>query len=115
MRRLCRTGNRHSGASAIPIGISLTLIANPLKTVRQPWFLDFIVTGIRGGIPLFLALPGPVGFKGAKASLNTPDMIRAASVSRSDVKQLLEKALKVLAGYDFKPHAMRYQGNDVSR
>jgi hypothetical protein len=97
------------------IGISLTLIANPLKTVRQPWFVDFVVTGIRGGVPLFLALPGPTGYKGAKVSLNTPDMARAASASRGEVKQLLEKALKVLAGYSFKPHTMQYRGNDVSR
>jgi len=42
-------------------------------------------------------------------------MARAASGSRGDVKQLLEKALKVLAGYSFKPHAMQYHGNDASR
>ena len=95
------------------VGISLTLIANPLKTIRQPWFLDFIITGIQGGVPLFLALPGPKGFKGAKTALNTPEMTRAASASRGDVRQLVEKALKVLNAYDYKPHAMRHRGNDV--
>ena len=95
------------------VGISLTLTGNPLKTVRQPWFIEFIATGIRGGVALVLALPGPVGFKGAKVSLNTPEMSRAASVSRADVKALLEKALMVLKGYDFKPYVMRHSGNDV--
>ena len=97
------------------VGISLTLTGNPLKIIRQPWFIEFIATGIRGGVALFLALPGPVGHKGAKVSLNTPDMSRAASSSRAEVKALLEKALKVLSGYDFKPHGMRHHGHDVSR
>jgi hypothetical protein len=95
------------------IGVSLTLIGNPLKTVRQPWFVDFVATGLQGGVPLFLALPGPAGHKGAKVSLSTPEMARAASGSRSTVKELLEKALKVLTRYDFKPHIMHYSGNDV--
>jgi hypothetical protein len=95
------------------VGVSLTLTGNPLKTVRQPWFIDFVATGIRGGVPLFLALPGPIGHKGAKVSLNTPEMARAAAGAHADVKALLEKALKVLTGYDFKPYVMRYSGNDV--
>lgn len=97
------------------VGVSLTLIANPLKTVRQPWFHDFVITGIQGGAALFLALPGPPGFKGAKVSLNTPDMRAAASRSRAAVKEQLEKALRVLTGYDFKPYHMRHSGHDVSR
>ena len=95
------------------VGISLTLIGNPLKTVRQPWFIEFIATGIRGGVALFLALPGPLGYKGAKVTLNTPEMSRAASGSRADVKALLEKALKVLTDYDFKPYQMQHSGHDV--
>ena len=97
------------------VGISLTLTGNPLKTIRQSWFIEFVATGIRGGVALFLALPGPAGYKGAKVSLNTPEMSRAATGSRADVKALLEKALKVLKEYDFKPHVMRYSGQDVSR
>ena len=97
------------------VGVSVTLIGNPLKTIRQSWFADFVATGLQGGVPLFLAFPGPPGHKGAKVSLNTPDMVRAASGPRSNVKALLEKALKVLTRYDFKPHVMRHGGNDVSR
>ncbi|HXS06022.1 MAG TPA: hypothetical protein VN723_04465 [Rhizomicrobium sp.] len=95
------------------VGISLTLTGNPLKTIRRPWFIDFIATGIRGGVPLFLALPGPSGYKGAKVSLNTLEMARAASGARADVKALLEKALAVLNRYDFKLYVMQHQGNDV--
>ena len=97
------------------VGVSLTLIDNPLKTIRQSWFIDFIATGIQGGVPLFLALPGPVGYKGAKVLLNTPEMTRAVSGPRAGVKTLLEKALKVLSRYTFKPHAMQYSGHDVSQ
>ena len=95
------------------VGVCLTLTGNPLKTIRQSWFIDFVVTGIRGGVPLFLALPGPLGYKGAKVCLNTPDMVRAAPGSRAEVKALLEKALKVLNGYGFKPYVMQNSGNDV--
>ena len=95
------------------VGISLTLTGNPLKIIRQSWFTDFIATGIRGGVPLFLALPGPIGYKGAKVSLNTPEMSRAASGPRAQIKELLEKALKVLTGYAFKPHVMQHSGHDA--
>lgn len=97
------------------VGVSLTLTGNPLKTIRQPWFIEFIVTGIRGGVPLFLALPGPVGYKGAKVSLNTPEMSRAATSARTAVKELLEKALKVLNSYEFKPYVMQHGGHDLGR
>jgi hypothetical protein len=66
-------------------------------------------------VPLFLALPGPVGYKGAKVSLNTPEMVRAASGPRSGIKTHLESALKVLNSYAFRPHIMHHGGNDVGR
>src|SRR5262249_20266528 len=37
------------------VGISLTLTGNPLKTIRQAWFIEFIATCIRGGGALCLA------------------------------------------------------------
>ena len=96
------------------VGICLTLTGNPLKIIRQSWFIDFVATGLQGSVPLFLALPGPVGYKGAKVSLNTPEMARAANGSRATIKDLLEKALKVLASYEFKPHMMQHRGHDMS-
>ncbi len=95
------------------IGISLMLIANPLKTIRQPWFVDFVAIGLSGSIPLFLSLPGPPGHKGAKVLLNTPELIRAATGPRGAVKTLLEKALKVLTGYEFSPYVMQHHGHDA--
>jgi hypothetical protein len=32
-------------------GLSLVLVGNPLKTVRQPWFIDFVAIGVREGVP----------------------------------------------------------------
>jgi hypothetical protein len=49
-------------------GIGLMLVANPLKTVRQAWFHDFVLTGLAGGIPLFLSLPGPARPSRGKAA-----------------------------------------------
>jgi hypothetical protein len=44
-------------ASGFAAGIGLMLVGNPLKTLRQKFFLDFVTTGIVSDIPLFLSLP----------------------------------------------------------
>ena len=93
-------------------GIGLMLAANPLKTVRQRWFQDFVVTGVTRSIPLFLSLPGPRGYQAATVSLNTEQMLEA--IARGAVKDGLEAALKILRGWDFQPATITYTGNDVS-
>src|SRR5665213_2167876 len=57
------------------IGIGLMLVDNPLRTVRQRWFQDFVATGVMNSIPLFLSLPGPPGCQAATGSLNTGEMV----------------------------------------
>jgi hypothetical protein len=76
-------------------GIGLMLVGNPLKTVRQKWFQDFVVTGVTSSVPL-----------------NTEQMLDA--IGRGAVKDGLEAALKILRGWDFQPAAITYTGNDVS-
>ena len=93
-------------------GIGLMLVANPLKTVRQKWFQDFVVTGVMNSVPLFLSLPGPRGHQAATVSLNTEQMLDA--IKRGVVKDALEAAVKVLRGWDFQPAIITYSGNDVS-
>jgi len=95
--------------------ISLVLVGNPLKIVRQPWFLDFVATGIRGNLPLMLGIPGPPGHQGASLMLNTREMLQAANTSRAAVKAELEAELKLLRNYDFAPRLIRHTGNDVGR
>lgn len=92
--------------------VSLVLVGNPLKTVRQPWFIDFIVTGVRGRVPLHLGIPGPRGFQGASLPLTTQQMFAAAGASRAHVKELLEKELKRLQAHTFEPRAFANSGND---
>ncbi|MGH6827811.1 MAG: YkgJ family cysteine cluster protein [Rhizomicrobium sp.] len=94
-------------------GLSLVLIGNPLKTLRQPWFVDFVTIGVKGGVPLSLGILGPRGHQGASLLLNTQDMLAAASQSRAQVKALLEKELKRLAAYDFPLRVICHQGNNV--
>ena len=94
-------------------GLSLVLVGNPLKTVRQPWFIDFVITGVRGNLPLLLGIFGPKGHQGASLLLNTRQMHVAAGVSRAQVKELLEKELKRLSVYDFPPRVIRNTGNNV--
>lgn len=95
--------------------INLVLIGNPLKTVRQPWFIDFVATGVSGGVPLYLGLPGPPGHKGGFLPLATRQMAQAAQASRSRVKELLEKELKRLTAHTFEPRVLAHRGNDVGR
>lgn len=85
-------------------GISLLLVGNPLKIVRQSWFQDFIMTGIAGGVPLFLALPGPEGHQGAKLLLNDSLEEPVKGHARAAVKAALESALGRLAAHRFRPH-----------
>jgi hypothetical protein len=92
--------------------ISLILIGNPLKTVRQDWFIAFVRTGVGGRVPLHLGIPGPTGFKGASLPLNTRQMFEAANTSRAQVKDLLEKELKRLKAHAFEPRVFQYRGND---
>ncbi len=92
--------------------ITLVLIGNPLKTVRQPWFQDFVITGVRGHVPLQLGITGPPGHQGAALPLNTSEMFEAAGVSRAKVKELLEKELKRLSAHDFPRRVIANTGHD---
>lgn len=92
--------------------ISLTLITNPLKTIRQDWFVEFVATGIAGGVSIHLGIPGPTGFKGASLPLLTRQMFEAAKQSRTRVKALLEAELKRLRAYQFEPRIFQHRGHD---
>ena len=94
-------------------GLSLVLVGNPLKTVRQPWFIDFVAAGVRGNILLSLGIPGPRGHQGASLLLNTHDMLAAANQTRAAVKEILEEELKLLSSHDFPLRHIHHTGNDV--
>jgi hypothetical protein len=94
-------------------GLSLVLVGNPLKTLRQPWFIDFVAAGVRGNIPLSLGIPGPRGHQGASLLLNTHDMLAAANHTRAAVKEILEQELKLLSSHDFPPRHIHHTGNNV--
>jgi len=93
-------------------GISLMLMDNPGKILRQRWFQDFVVTGVMNSVPLFLSLPGPRGYQAATVFLNNQDMLDA--IKRGTVKDALEAALKILRGWTFAPAVITNTGNDVS-
>jgi hypothetical protein len=93
--------------------LSLVLIGNPLRTVRQSWFIDFVMTGVRGHVPLTLGICGPPGFQGASLPLNTREMFEAAGASRARVKQELELELKRLNAHTFEPRVFVHTGYDV--
>jgi hypothetical protein len=95
------------------IRLDLVLVANPLKTVRQPWFADFVSYCVRNGVYLSLGIPGPRGHQGASLLITTRQMWDAAGLSRARVKSLLEAELKRLQGYDFPLRAIRNSGNNV--
>ena len=91
--------------------LSLVLIGNPLKTVRQDWFQDFIATGIKGGVTLDLGVLGPPGHQGASLPLNTRQML-AACGKRAALKAELEHELKRLRAYRCEPRHFRHNGPD---
>lgn len=95
-------------------GMSLMLIGDALKTVRQDWFVDYVQAGLRAGMPLVLALPGPHGTRSAKQALNTAEMQRAAGGTAEQVRQQLRLTVKLLAGSQFETLAILNTGNDVS-
>ena len=97
------------------MGIILVLVGNPLKTLRQPWFLDFVTKGVTNNkAALYLGLPGPKGRQSASLPLNTRDVIEATKRSRAEVRIALEKVLKRLSSHDFVPHVMEHSGYDMS-
>ncbi|MBV9548277.1 MAG: hypothetical protein JO256_01230 [Alphaproteobacteria bacterium] len=94
--------------------LNLMLVDNPLKTVRQPWFVDFVAGAVARGVPLYLGLPGPKGMQAAMLPLNGAEMDAAARASRGAVKEILERTLKRLTAHRFVPYAMAHEGADVS-
>jgi hypothetical protein len=94
--------------------IVLTLVGNPLKTIRQHSFIDFVITSVKRNLVLFLSLPGPAGKQGGTLPLRTPEIEQAARQSRSHMRQELEKVLKRLSAHESVPYVMEHSGNDVS-
>jgi hypothetical protein len=92
--------------------LSLMLIADALKTVRQPWFVDFVIAQLRQGMLLVLAVPGPVGTRSAKLLLNDAEMDKAAAPEQ--VRQLLRRHVKTLLDSEFEPLPLLNSGNDTS-
>lgn len=92
-------------------GISLLLAGNPLRTIRQKYFQDFIIQGVMNGVPLFLSLPGPRGHQAAKVILNSEAM--RAAIASGHVKDALESALARLKRHPFPAHVMRHSGNNT--
>jgi hypothetical protein len=96
------------------VGVTLSLVGNPLKTVRQSWFVDFVAGAATQRIPLFLQLPGPAGMQAGMLLLNGPELDAAGNRSRAAVKDLLERTLKRLSAHDFVPYEMAHDGADAS-
>ena len=97
-----------------PLGISIILVGNALKTLRRPDFIDFVATNVRNNVAIYLGVPGPKGKQAARLPLNTNEIMAAATRSRAELKTALEKILKRLQGHAFIPYDMENSGQDVS-
>jgi len=97
-----------------PDAVVLILVADPLKTVRQRRFLDFVGEAIAQKTKLFLSLPGSPGEAKAALALDTPEMRSAAAHSRTQVRLALEDVLRRLRKHAFQPYRIENRGNDVS-
>ena len=95
-------------------GIGLMLVANPLKTIRQGWFIDFVATGLRMAVPLFLSLPGPAS-GGQTVSQRRCARHRRGERRPQDRQGVdWKKSLKRLSSHPFRPTNMRNRGNDTA-
>jgi hypothetical protein len=92
--------------------IVLILVANPLKTVREQRFLDFIRKGIDQKLAMFICLPGSRGKAKAALPLNIPEM--QSTQSRGQIKLALESIVRRLSAHAFVPYVIGHSGNDVS-
>jgi hypothetical protein len=97
-----------------PEAVVLILVADPLKTVRQQRFLDFVGKAIAQKVILFLSLPGARGEAKAALPLNSPEMRSAAAHSRTQLRLALEDVLRRLQRHPFLPYPIENSGNDVS-
>jgi len=97
-----------------PLAVALHLVGNPLKTVRRPDFIDFVIKNVRSDVALYLMLPKGKGMLSARLPLNNPPIKEAAARSRADVKNVLELLLKRLVDFGTAPYAMENNGHDVS-
>jgi hypothetical protein len=93
-----------------PVALNLFLTGNPLKAVRRPDFLDFVLRNARG-TALYLMLPGGKAMKPARLHLN-PSL--AGARSRADVKAVLEQSLKTHRTLPSMPYVMENAGHDFS-
>lgn len=94
--------------------VVLILVGNPLKTVRQRRFLDFVRRNIDQNVSMYLSLPGSRGEAKAALALNIPELRSAVSSSHSHVRLELEKILRRLMAHRFVPYWIKHRGNDVS-
>jgi hypothetical protein len=97
-----------------PLAIALNLVGNPLKTVRRPDFIDFVVKSVRNSVVVYLVLPGRKGMLSARLQLNNPLIMEAAAKSRADVRIVLEMVLKRLVAHPTTSYVMENSGHDVS-
>jgi hypothetical protein len=93
-----------------PVALNLFLTGNPLKTVRRPDFLDFVIRNVRN-TALYLMLPGGKAMKPARLQLNSS---LAAARSRGDAKAVLEQSLKTHRTLPAQLYVMENSGQDVS-
>ncbi len=96
------------------VGIILLLVGNPLKTLRQQRFIDFVIDGVNRNIALSLGLPGPRGMQAARLPLNTKEVHDASCISRAETKAVLERILKRLAAHQFISYPIEHSGNDAT-
>jgi hypothetical protein len=96
------------------LALALILTGNPLKTIRRPDFIDFVIRNVRNNVALYLMLPGARGDKSARLQLNNAPIMEAAARSRGDVKTVLELLLKKLQAFPPTPNVMQHSGQDVS-
>ena len=100
-----------SGAS---IGMTLILVGNPLKTVRQHDFQDFVARNVRPTIVLLFRACRAKGHAVRAAAAKYSRHARCSGAIAQCGAERSEKVLKRLSAHAFKPHAMEHAGHDLA-
>ena len=96
------------------LAITLMLIADPARTVRESWFVKFVMANGLHNVPVFLALPGPPGHLPTRARINAKVLETAAWDSLGRVAELVQRALAFLREQPPRAHVFEHSGNDMS-
>jgi hypothetical protein len=86
---------------AVREGVEL-LVVGGADAIRKPAFAPFVLNLVVNQVPVWLGVPGPVGYYPARALLNRPLAAAAAARDVERVRDVLQQIHRSAAGHAFE-------------